>query len=174
MRSSAKKMPAVLTPPKLMPTKPGQSGWMWKRGYLFRASLKLPYMRPASRPTARGTRTLIAASLALGTVAWYSGREIHYPGRPPTIYTALACVSVGTSLIGRRFPGVDSICGKSGEPIGVLRPITIRGRIIYFGPFLSVHEVGEAVVAVAVLLPSFAVPVKAILEAAAQAGMAEE
>jgi hypothetical protein len=104
----------------------------------------------------RGTRTAIAAALAIGTLlwGWCAGIQIHYPGRPPTIYTTLACFAVVILIVGALVSVALNRMGRiASHPWVCCGLVPYAVVTIYFEPFLSVHELGEIAMALGFLGP---------------------
>jgi hypothetical protein len=82
------------------------------------------------------------------------GRAIHNPGRPPTVYTALAVIAVLLMLTGL----VRSLTGIRHEELGVPAAVDVSClaysvAVVLFEPFLDVHGLAAVVGAALVLVP---------------------
>jgi hypothetical protein len=97
------------------------------------------------------TFCLQAGSVVLGH---FGGLMVHYPGRPPSVYTALAGLAALLMLGG-------VLASLAGRPTGNVRHRTGVAVVVLlysvgvalWDPFLNVHQLAEVVVGALLLLP---------------------
>jgi hypothetical protein len=101
-----------------------------------------------------GGLRLVAVSLQAGSVmlGYFWGAATHYPGRPPSVYTAGALAAVLLMIVG----ALGSLLfqpGSQGRSWGCFGVLAYCVAAMLFEPFLWAHQLGEVIVACVVLLP---------------------
>jgi hypothetical protein len=104
----------------------------------------------------RGGLRLVAVGLQAGSVAlgYLWGVATHYPGRPPSVYTAGALAAVFLMVAGALGSFLfQPPAGAEGRSWGCFGALAYCLAVMLFEPFLWAHQLAEVLVACAVLLP---------------------